>query len=93
MATPGRLLDLMNQKHIRLDYIKMFVLDEADRMLDMGFSHDMEKIIARLPVKRQTLLFSVTMPAEITNLVDVVLTKPVKVELIRGTKRLCLYSC
>ena len=81
VATPGRLLDLMNQKHIRLDHIKMFVLDEADRMLDMGFSHDMKKIIARLPVKRQTLLFSATMPAEITNLVDVILTKPVKVEV------------
>ena len=81
VATPGRLLDLMNQKHIRLDHIKMFVLDEADRMLDMGFSHDMKKIIARLPAKRQTLLFSATMPAEITNLVDVILTKPVKVEV------------
>jgi ATP-dependent RNA helicase RhlE len=81
VATPGRLLDLMNQKYIRLDSIKMFVLDEADRMLDMGFSHDMKKIIARLPVKRQTLLFSATMPTEITNLVDVILTKPVKVEV------------
>ena len=81
VATPGRLLDLMNQKHIRLDHIRMFVLDEADRMLDMGFSHDMKKIIARLPAKRQTLLFSATMPAEITNLVDVILTKPVKVEV------------
>ncbi|MDD3363649.1 MAG: DEAD/DEAH box helicase [Syntrophomonas sp.] len=79
VATPGRLLDLMNQKHIRLDHIKMFVLDEADRMLDMGFSHDMKKIIARLPVKRQTLLFSATMPAEITSLVDVILKKPVRV--------------
>jgi ATP-dependent RNA helicase RhlE len=81
VATPGRLLDLMNQKYIRLDSIKMFVLDEADRMLDMGFSHDMKKIIARLPVKRQTLLFSATMPTEITNLVDVILKKPVKVEV------------
>jgi len=81
VATPGRLLDLMNQRHIRLDHIKMFVLDEADRMLDMGFSHDMKKIIARLPLKRQTLLFSATMPSEITDLVDVILTKPVKVEV------------
>ncbi|HWP96815.1 MAG TPA: DEAD/DEAH box helicase [Syntrophomonadaceae bacterium] len=81
VATPGRLLDLMNQKYIRLDNVKMFVLDEADRMLDMGFSHDMKKIIARLPLKRQTLLFSATMPAEITDLVDVILTKPVKVEV------------
>jgi len=81
VATPGRLLDLMNQKYIRLDNIKIFVLDEADRMLDMGFSHDMKKIIARLPVKRQTLLFSATMPREITDLVDVILKKPVKVEV------------
>jgi ATP-dependent RNA helicase RhlE len=81
VATPGRLLDLMNQKYVRLDQVKMFVLDEADRMLDMGFAHDMKKIIARLPVKRQTLLFSATMPMEIANLVDVILTKPVKVEV------------
>lgn len=80
VATPGRLLDLVNQKYIRLNHVKMFVLDEADRMLDMGFSHDMKKIIALLPVKRQTLLFSATMPTEITKLVDDILTKPVKVE-------------
>jgi ATP-dependent RNA helicase RhlE len=79
VATPGRLLDLMNQRHIRLDHVKIFVLDEADRMLDMGFAHDMKKIIARLPIKRQTLLFSATMPMEITELVDVILTNPVKV--------------
>ena len=79
VATPGRLLDLMNQRYIKLDHVKIFVLDEADRMLDMGFAHDMKKIIARLPVKRQTLLFSATMPMEITELVDVILTNPVKV--------------
>jgi ATP-dependent RNA helicase RhlE len=79
VATPGRLLDLMNQRYIKLDHVKIFVLDEADRMLDMGFAHDMKKIIARLPVKRQTLLFSATMPMEITKLVDVILTNPVKV--------------
>lgn len=81
VATPGRLLDLMNQKYISLGNIKHFVLDEADRMLDMGFSHDMKKIIAQLPVKRQTLLFSATMPKEITKLVDAILTNPVKVEV------------
>ena len=81
VATPGRLLDLMNQRYIRLDHVKMFVLDEADRMLDMGFSNDVKKIIARLPIKRQTLLFSATMPTEITKLVDAILTNPVKVEV------------
>lgn len=81
VATPGRLLDLINQKYIQLKHIEMFVLDEADRMLDMGFSHDMNKIIALLPVKRQTLLFSATMPPEITELADIVLDKPVRVEV------------
>ncbi|NPV91016.1 MAG: DEAD/DEAH box helicase [Firmicutes bacterium] len=81
VATPGRLLDLMEQKHIRLDHVKQFVLDEADRMLDMGFSPDVKRIIARLPVKRQTLLFSATMMPEIKKLVDVVLTDPVRVEV------------
>ncbi|MGZ8525563.1 MAG: DEAD/DEAH box helicase, partial [Chitinophagaceae bacterium] len=62
VATPGRLLDLMNQGHISLRDIKFFVLDEADRMLDMGFVHDVKKIIAKLPAKRQTLFFSATFP-------------------------------
>ncbi len=79
VATPGRLLDLMNQKYIRLDGVEIFVLDEADRMLDMGFAHDMKKIIARLPVKRQTLLFSATMPSEISDLADEILTDPARV--------------
>ena len=79
VATPGRLLDLMNQRHIRLDRVEMFVLDEADRMLDMGFAHDMKKIIARLPVKRQTLLFSATMPPEIARLAEDILKQPVRV--------------
>jgi ATP-dependent RNA helicase RhlE len=79
VATPGRLLDLMGQGFINLDDIQFFVLDEADRMLDMGFSHDVKKIIGKLPEKRQTLLFSATMPAEITRLVDSILTNPVKV--------------
>ncbi|HUM64511.1 MAG TPA: DEAD/DEAH box helicase, partial [Chitinophagaceae bacterium] len=81
VATPGRLLDLMNQGQISLSDIRYFVLDEADRMLDMGFVHDVKKIIAKLPAKRQTLFFSATMPPEIQRLADVLLTDPVKVEV------------
>jgi len=81
VATPGRLLDLINQKYISLNHIKLFILDEADRMLDMGFAHDMRKILKQLPVTRQTLLFSATMPPEIKKLVDTILKKPVKVEV------------
>ena len=81
VATPGRLLDLINQRLISLGHIKMFILDEADRMLDMGFSHDVKKIIALLPAVRQTLLFSATMPQEITKLVDAILKEPAKVEV------------
>lgn len=79
IATPGRLLDLMNQNYISLRDIKFFVLDEADRMLDMGFVHDVKRIIAKLPAKRQTLFFSATMPPEIQQLANVLLTNPVKV--------------
>lgn len=79
IATPGRLLDLVNQKFVSLRQIKMFVLDEADRMLDMGFIHDIKKIIAQLPSRRQTLLFSATMPSEIAKLADTILVEPVKV--------------
>lgn len=79
VATPGRLLDLVGQGFIKLDYVEVFVLDEADRMLDMGFSHDVKKIIKRLPEKRQTLLFSATMPPEITKLVDSITVEPVRV--------------
>jgi ATP-dependent RNA helicase RhlE len=79
IATPGRLLDLVNQKYINLHHIKFFVLDEADRMLDMGFSHDVKKIIAHLPNVKQTMLFSATMPPEISKLVDTILINPVKV--------------
>jgi ATP-dependent RNA helicase RhlE len=68
VATPGRLLDLMDQGYIRLNDIEYFVLDEADRMLDMGFIHDIRKIIAKLPVKRQSLFFSATMPRSIVEL-------------------------
>ncbi|MEO7835238.1 MAG: DEAD/DEAH box helicase [Ginsengibacter sp.] len=81
IATPGRLLDLITQKYVNLKNIKMFVLDEADRMLDMGFIHDVKKIIAILPEKRQTLFFSATMPPEITKLSSSILTNPVRVEV------------
>jgi len=81
VATPGRLLDLMSQGHIRLNEIEIFVLDEADRMLDMGFVHDVKKVITKIPAKRQTLFFSATMPAEIQSLANSILTQPEKVEV------------
>jgi ATP-dependent RNA helicase RhlE len=81
VATPGRLLDLMNQNYINVNCLKTLVLDEADRMLDMGFSFDVKKIISRLPVKRQTLMFSATMPNEITKMVNTILKNPVKIEV------------
>jgi len=81
VATPGRLLDLMQQRIVHLDHIKMLVLDEADRMLDMGFVNDVKKIIAKVPAKRQTLFFSATMPKEIQTLADTILTRPEKVEV------------
>ena len=81
VATPGRLLDLMNQGHIKLSQIEIFVLDEADRMLDMGFINDVKKIIAKLPVQRQTLFFSATMPKEVATLAHSILQNPIKVEV------------
>ncbi|MFZ1530234.1 MAG: DEAD/DEAH box helicase [Ferruginibacter sp.] len=81
VATPGRLLDLMSQGIISLKDIEIFVLDEADRMLDMGFVHDVKRIITKLPSKRQTLFFSATMPAEIQSLANSILTHPKKVEV------------
>jgi len=81
VATPGRLLDLMNQGFISLRNIEIFVLDEADRMLDMGFIHDVKKIIAALPQKRQSLFFSATMPPAIVKLAGSIVYKPVKVEV------------
>ncbi|HTI60859.1 DEAD/DEAH box helicase [Mucilaginibacter sp.] len=81
VATPGRLLDLMNQGFIRLDHIRFLVLDEADRMLDMGFVHDVKKIIAKVPSRRQTLFFSATMPNEIQQLANSILSNPEKVEV------------
>jgi ATP-dependent RNA helicase RhlE len=79
VATPGRLLDLMNQGFLRLDKIEIFVLDEADRMLDMGFIHDIRKVIAKLPRERQTLFFSATMPPDIARLAASILRDPVEV--------------
>jgi len=81
VATPGRLLDLADQGFVRLNNVEYFVLDEADRMLDMGFIHDIKKIIARLPHKRQSLFFSATMPDEIVGLSRKILNDPVKIEV------------
>jgi ATP-dependent RNA helicase RhlE len=79
VATPGRLLDLCNNRALNLDKVEVLVLDEADRMLDMGFIHDIRKIVAMLPRKRQTLFFSATMPQEIAQLAGQMLTDPVRV--------------
>ncbi|THU32524.1 DEAD/DEAH box helicase [Niastella caeni] len=81
VATPGRLLDLINQRIVNLSDIRLLVLDEADRMLDMGFVHDVQKIIARVPKQRQTLFFSATMAPAIRKLADTLLINPVKVEV------------
>jgi ATP-dependent RNA helicase RhlE len=81
IATPGRLLDLVEQRFINLSQLQLFVLDEADRMLDMGFIHDVKKIITKIPAKRQTLFFSATMPPEIASLANTILTHPLKVEV------------
>jgi ATP-dependent RNA helicase RhlE len=79
IATPGRLLDLMNQGFVRLDRLEIFVLDEADRMLDMGFIHDVRKVVRALPRQRQSLFFSATMPPEVATLADGLLTDPIRV--------------
>ncbi len=81
IATPGRLLDLINQKHVNLSTIEFFVLDEADRMLDMGFVHDVKKVITKLPQKKQSLFFSATMPPIIVQLANTILVNPSKVEV------------
>jgi ATP-dependent RNA helicase RhlE len=81
IATPGRLLDLINQGFIKLNQLEFFVLDEADRMLDMGFVHDVKKVIKLLPAKRQSLFFSATMPPAIVTLANTILTNPQKVEV------------
>ena len=79
VATPGRLNDLIGQGHVHLKHLEIFVLDEADRMLDMGFVHDVKKVISQLPARRQSLLFSATMPDEIARLADTLLTDPAHV--------------
>lgn len=81
VATPGRLLDLMDQGIVKLNNIEYFVLDEADNMLDMGFIHDIKKVIAKLPSKRQSLFFSATMPDNIVGLSRTILKNPVKVDV------------
>ncbi|RYY71202.1 MAG: DEAD/DEAH box helicase, partial [Chitinophagaceae bacterium] len=81
VATPGRLLDLCNQGHVRLNEIEIFVLDEADRMLDMGFVHDVKRVLTKLPSKRQTLFFSATMPPEIQSLANSILHNPEKISV------------
>ena len=81
VATPGRLLDLMQQGHVKLDGVSVLVLDEADRMLDMGFIRDIRKIVATVPKQRQSLLFSATMPAEIAQLAKDFLKDPLRIEV------------
>lgn len=81
IATPGRLLDLIGQHYVNLSNIETFVLDEADRMLDMGFVHDVKKIITKLPVKKQVLFFSATMPPEIQKLASTILKNPAEVKV------------
>jgi ATP-dependent RNA helicase RhlE len=85
VATPGRLLDLMGQKLISLQHLKYFVLDEADRMLDMGFIHDVRKIIQALPKDRQSLFFSATMPPAVSQLADTMLINPIRVDVAPKT--------
>jgi ATP-dependent RNA helicase RhlE len=81
ICTPGRLLDLVQQRHVNLGHIQMFVLDEADRMLDMGFVNDVKRIIKLIPERRQSLFFSATMPKTILELANSILTTPKKVEV------------
>lgn len=81
IATPGRLLDLINQNKVSIRQVNTFVLDEADRMLDMGFIHDIKKVLTMIPKMRQTLFFSATMPPEIEKLASTMLMKPIRVEV------------
>jgi ATP-dependent RNA helicase RhlE len=81
VATPGRLLDLVQQKHVRLDAVNTFIVDEADRMLDMGFIRDVRKITAALPKQRQSMLFSATMPDDVVKLVGDMLHQPERIEV------------
>ncbi|WP_029905085.1 DEAD/DEAH box helicase [Prevotella sp. 10(H)] len=96
IATPGRLLDLIKQKHINLNHIRHFVLDEADRMLDMGFIHDIKRLLPILPKQKQTLFFSATMPQAIASLSKSILKNPARVEVapvssVVDTIEQCLY--
>ena len=81
VATPGRLLDLVQQKHVRLNAVSILVIDEADRMFDMGFIRDVRKIVGLMPRQRQSMLFSATMPDEVAHLVKEVLTEPVRIDI------------
>ena len=81
VACPGRLLDLANQKAVDLSHVEILVLDEADRMLDMGFIHDVKKVLAKLPAKRQNLLFSATFSKDITDLANKLLDNPARIEV------------
>jgi ATP-dependent RNA helicase RhlE len=81
VATPGRLLDLIDQRYVHLQHIRYFVLDEADRMLDMGFINDIRKVLTKLPQKKHSLFFSATMPPEIQKLANTILVNPLKVEV------------
>lgn len=96
VATPGRLLDLIGQGFISLQHVELFVLDEADRMLDMGFIHDIRKLLPLLPAKRQSLFFSATMPPDIVKLANSILHDPARVEVTpvsstAETVQQCLY--
>ncbi|MHC1778678.1 MAG: DEAD/DEAH box helicase [Bacteroidales bacterium] len=82
VATPGRLLDLVNQGYVNLRHVDFFILDEADRMLDMGFINDIKRVVNLIPEKRQTLLFSATMPPEISALAESLLKQPVRIDII-----------
>jgi ATP-dependent RNA helicase RhlE len=81
VATPGRLIDLINQNLVNLRHLQIFILDEADRMLDMGFINDVKKIIAKTPAKKQTLLFSATMPSAIGEMSNSLLNNPCKISI------------
>tara|TARA_R110002124_G_scaffold68973_1_gene186211 strand:+ start:2384 stop:3781 length:1398 start_codon:yes stop_codon:yes gene_type:complete len=81
VATPGRLIDLLDRRAVSLDKVRMLVLDEADQMLDLGFIHALRKIVGYLPAKRQTLLFSATMPKQMTEIADAYLDRPIKVQV------------
>lgn len=83
VATPGRLLDLEHQNAVSTDKVEVLVLDEADRMLDMGFIHDIRRVLAKLPAKRQNLLFSATFSDEIKSLAEKLLHNPLEIEVAR----------